>query len=167
MTRYRSTMNSDPLKITVEVEIVDGQPECRSLKVESLHKGAPLTITGATLRGIPLASYLNASLEGTGFPFSVSGEERTAVSTTEMISKRKRRPKSEVLPQVVDAYRRALVDKDPSIRAAPTQHVANELHYERGHISRILSEARKQGLLGPARPGRPGESLDRKQELDD
>lgn len=157
-TRYRATLMTDDLEITIEVEVVAGETECRSLNLKARPSGRPAKISSGVLRAIPLGTYLTWTLEAAGFPFSVVDGEEVQISTQAAINSRKRRPQSELLPIVVNAYREALADRSAAIRAAPTQHVADVLHYERGHISRLLSEARKQGLLGPAKVGRPGES---------
>jgi hypothetical protein len=60
------------------------------------------------------------------------------------------------LGSVAREYRRALAN--PQTRRRATQTVANKLGYERGHITRLLTEARKLGLLGPARRGQAGEA---------
>jgi hypothetical protein len=71
-------------------------------------------------------------------------------------ARRRQRPRSELLPIVVNEYRRAL--SNPQTRRRATQTVADKLGYERGHITRLLTEARKLGLLGPARRGQAGEA---------
>jgi hypothetical protein len=70
-----------------------------------------------------------------------------------------RRPTADVLPKVAQIYRAALASDDEFEREAPTAAVAKRLNYSRGHASRLVSAARKQGLLGEARRGRSGEIL--------
>lgn len=57
------------------------------------------------------------------------------------------------LRRVVDLYREAVAVGDWH----PTKTVAEGLGYSRGHISRLLSQARREGLLGPAHRGVAGE----------
>ena len=77
---------------------------------------------------------------------------------------RHRRPQAETLPRVAAAYRRALASDEEGEREAPTQFVADQLGYSRGHASRLVSDARKQGLLGPTSPGRAGEVVSEQGE---
>jgi hypothetical protein len=79
---------------------------------------------------------------------------------------RRRRPRSETLPLVVEEYRKALDDPDPAVRRAPTQAVADRLGFKRGHVSRLLSAARTEGLLGAASPGVAGEAPEGEDEGD-
>jgi hypothetical protein len=150
-----------PYQLVAKVEIKNGQPECRELILRA-PEGGP-AITGLALRSITLASYLERSLDAQ-FPKyrktepDEQGINAQLVSDREVTSERRRRQSiEELLPKVVAEYHRALGDEDPSVRHAPTQAVADRLHYQRGHVSRLLSEARKRGMLGKARPGRPGE----------
>ena len=70
---------------------------------------------------------------------------------------RRRRSTVDALPLVAELYKKALESLDSDVAAAPTQYVADTLHYSRGHVSRLLSQARDAGLLGPAPVGRAGE----------
>jgi hypothetical protein len=58
--------------------------------------------------------------------------------------------------QVAEAYREALGSRDPDVRRQPTEATAARLGYSRGHISRMLTQARRKGLpgLGDMRPPR-------------
>ncbi len=69
---------------------------------------------------------------------------------------RRRRPPSDTLPVVAETYRAALDSADPWVAAAPTQYVADTLLYSRGHAARLVSQARKEGLLGEAAPSWSG-----------
>lgn len=68
-----------------------------------------------------------------------------------------RRSTSDLLPKVAAAYRDALNSPHAS---APTAAVAKRLGYSRGHASRLLSQARDAGLLGPALRGQAGERVE-------
>jgi hypothetical protein len=160
--RYVSKVDDPefPYEVVAVVEIEDGQPHCRELRLRAVDGGPP--ITGSALRSIPLASYLERTLELQWLPYrKQAGTDCVELATSRDVKegRRTRRPKDEVLPKVIEEYRRALADPDPAVRRAPTQAVADRLHYERGHVSRLLSEARKLGLLGSARRGRPGEVI--------
>ncbi len=60
---------------------------------------------------------------------------------------------AEQLAEVVRLYRKAVEMGDP----APRQTIADRLKYSNEHIGRLLVKARQQGLLGPAKAGKPGE----------
>ncbi|HMH92222.1 MAG TPA: hypothetical protein VK586_14195, partial [Streptosporangiaceae bacterium] len=60
------------------------------------------------------------------------------------------------------AYREALASADPDVRQAPTAATAKKLGASRGHVSRLLTQARRDGIegLGPGRPARRRDSGD-------
>lgn len=70
---------------------------------------------------------------------------------------KQRRAPSDVLPAVAAVYREALRSADPLVASKPTAYVASRLDYSRGHAARLVSQARRAGLLGNAYPGRAGE----------
>ena len=58
-----------------------------------------------------------------------------------------------------DAYREALASPDPRTRLRPTSAAAEKLGASRGHVSRLISTARAQGVTGlnpPPGGRRPG-----------
>lgn len=61
-----------------------------------------------------------------------------------------------------DAYLAALASPDPGQNQRPTAAAAEKLGASRGHISRLLSQARREGIegLGPQRPPRRKEGQD-------
>ena len=64
-----------------------------------------------------------------------------------------------LLQQVADAYREAVAAGDPS----PRKTLASRFNYTNVHIGRLLGQARRSRdgrppLLGPARPGKAGET---------
>lgn len=61
--------------------------------------------------------------------------------------------KDALLREVVRIYRQAFASHDPKPRKA----VAIELNYEPTYVAKLLVEARKKGMLGPAHVGRAGE----------
>lgn len=150
----------------------------RRLAVESVivrprDPGAP-PVTGTVLRALTLDAYVQEArrvIEETPGLFllaSVSNTSEHAVtwnlpSEEDLRSfetgQRRRRSTQELLPQVADVYRAALADRDPRVRAAPTEEVGLRLHFSRGHAARLVTAARKAGLLGPASRGRAGEHL--------
>ncbi|MEU8252208.1 hypothetical protein [Nonomuraea sp. NPDC048916] len=157
-TSYTSEVHdiSSPYRLTLKIEVRDGAPECRQFVITADADAPP--ITGVVLRSIPLATYVETTLE------KITNRRGDALEELRAERGRRRQPKSDVLPRVVEAYRLALADPDPVVRKAPTQAVADRLHYQRGHVSRLLSEARRLGMLGPARRGRAGEAKTNRKE---
>ena len=159
--------------VTMTIDAKEGRLVCEKLLVE-MREGGVAPITGQILRSIVVDSYLQHSLyalNSTSMADLSQGLWQQVASTPKwtkwtmgadphavaLQQQRRRRPSSEVLPEVVRLYREALVHPDPSIRRKPTQYVADELHYDRGHAARLVSMARTKQLLGPARIGRSGE----------
>jgi hypothetical protein len=168
-TRYEVEATVNGCKVTARVRIVNREPICESLTISSVRNGSP--VTASSLRTIPLAGMIRYSLSAVGgFPFSLDGEKRVPIKTQESIEARdaesrpKRTPRSDVLPRVVEEYKKALAN--PSTRDSATQTVANHLHYQRGYVSRLLSEARRTDppMLGPAKAGKSGEWLEDDRE---
>jgi len=135
-------------------------------------------VTAAALRQLPLESYLAKVRSDVlhADPLLISrrddtppGPDRVGTTTVSPAgqsdlarfhsAQRHRHSSVDTLPVVARAYRDALADRDPLISSAPTAAVARALHYSRGHAARLVSDARKAGLLGPARRGRAGEAL--------
>ena len=130
-------------------------------------------VTGELLRSIPIDAYvkrikeylLDASAKSAPYIVAEVGGTVDTVflepPSVEQVNRairegRKRVPASELLPQMVALYREAL--GDPEHQHAPVDWVARQLGYSKGHVARQLVQARKVGLLGPAEPGRAGES---------
>jgi hypothetical protein len=158
-SRYEGTTYIDAFEVKFSVRIVKRQAVCDSLNIRSLD-GSP--VTAVVLRKIPVAAMVSSSIVKMGTPFVLDDGKRVPVATQRAVDARageraKRTSREQVLPQVVQAYRAALAN--PSTRNSATQAVANQLGYQRGYISRLLSEARKMDppLLGPAQKGKSGE----------
>jgi hypothetical protein len=62
---------------------------------------------------------------------------------------------AELLRQVVDLYRGLVAPPDPDRR--PAAAIAAELGYLPSYVKKLLNEARREGILGPAMLGRAGE----------
>ena len=158
-TRYKGKTTLGAFEVAITVKIESRQPICESLTITT-RDGTP--VNAKALRDIPVSELVRSSIDKIGFPFRYEGKKRVKVPTQAAVNKRtveraKRNPRAEVLPRVVEAYRQALANLDT--RDSATQTVADQLHYQRGYVSRLLSEARKMDppLLGPAKPGRSGE----------
>lgn len=163
-------------EIELEVEADEGQLVARQVVVRRGAGSAP--VSGSTLRQLrvaeQIAHVLKAATElydGDAPPIRPRVDSgpgwvttRLAGSATEQERLRRaqtgRRASDQVMQEIVAAYREAQGDLLTSHH--PTKAVAERLNYSKGHVSRVLSEARKAGLLGPARPGRPGEVISEK-----
>lgn len=143
----------------------------RRLACSEVHvEGLP--VTGTVLRSLPLDAYVALAREALGpLSYITPAPVVTQVGDRQMMqwrgSSRGERAKlaqaqdghhrgPDRLPEVVAAYRQAMAEGAHD----PTATAARRLHYSRGHVSKLLSKARKpeRALLGPARGrGRSGE----------
>ncbi|GGF11333.1 hypothetical protein [Subtercola lobariae] len=154
-TRAKVTTKFKGYDLEVIVRIEDRQPVCDLLSIKA-SRGGP-SVTATTLREIPVASIIEQTLAGVfGYPFRFDGDERVEVATQSLVNERaSREPRRVLMPRVVAAYREALANE--ATRSKPIVAVAQRLNYQPGYISRLVSEARKEGLLGAASPGMAGE----------
>lgn len=160
-----------PYRLAMTVDAREHQLVCVGLELASGEDGPPVTST--MIRVLSVESYLRlvrkklrsaagafligkVSVLDSGdmaFDFPPTPGEWKGLESAH----RQRRHTADLLPIVAEAYRKALGDYDPDEDGGPTAAVARRLGYSRGHVSRLVTEARKQGLLGPAHPGRAGE----------
>lgn len=131
--------------------------------------GPPVTSTA--IRSVLLDSYLGlirTNLQGLHGGLLIMGSERAAnyvkrspVDASSWgdfaVTMRRRRSNGEAVREAARLYQEALGSLDPAIARAPTKYVGKRLHYDRGHASRLITQARKNGLLAPAFKGRAGE----------
>jgi len=158
-----------PYLLTMTVTARKGRLVCGALTLRARPDGPPVTL--ANVRSVPIESYLrevSRYLWESRHPALMRKAEELPGAFDSLSDKdvkvleaghRRRQPTAEVLPKVVAAYRSALSSKDPFDREAPTAAVARQLGYSRGHVARLLTAARREGLLGPAHRGRSGESI--------
>jgi len=82
-----------------------------------------------------------------------------ALKVMSQLAQPERRPrasnKDALLREVVDIYRQALKGNNPD--RAPRKAVADKLFLSPTYVGKLLVEARRKGLLGPAYVGRAGE----------
>lgn len=154
-----------PYLVQLTLGAFAGRVGVEKLEIRSREGAGP--VTSEALRRVPLQSYVDAVLADPSVrTYVVAETQRTERSVgwgppakeqleALRLAGRRRSDPADVLPAVVEAYRRAL--GDPRWRGKPTEKVAQELNYSRGHASRLLSLARKRGMLGDARPGVGGE----------
>jgi hypothetical protein len=153
-TRIRATARFGSFTIALVVSIKDRQPICEEMTIS--RGGSP--VTASALREIPVASIIEMTMLGVfGRPFKYKGATRVPITAQTVVEARSERlPRRVLMPRVVEAYRAAMAD--PSTRSKPILTVAEKLGgYQPAYISKLVSEARKEGLLGAAAVGRPGE----------
>jgi hypothetical protein len=155
--------------VTLVIRVADGQTVVDELRIRRLSEGGD--ISSESLRSVPIASIVRHAVRTAAIParkekgqlsIEVFGPDQSTldVNAVEKALPRRRAPRSpaehrKLLTEVVNAYRVAL--DDPNV-GRPRAHVAQLLGYSNSHIGKLLSEARKLGLLGPAPgPGRAGE----------
>jgi hypothetical protein len=154
-----------PYQIRLIMAARDGWLECESAQMTALPGGAP--VTAMAIRAMTLSLYVSRIREEMGShggSFLVGREvRRTEHAVTHSPASpdqwdaldyaQRRRAATLTTELVAAAYREALISPDPEQRRRPTAAVAERLHASRGHISRLLTAARREGLpgLGPAR----------------
>lgn len=147
-----------PYRLTVRIIARRGR-----LVVESLTIRGDTPVNGAGLRRLRLEKYLDVVRTEMGqhaglvmnkrqeevLPDGRTMREFTFVDPSTVLTRRRERPEDS-LPIVAQLYREAEESADAAIARAPTQYVADRLHYSRGHASRLVSQARRAGLLKKA-----------------
>lgn len=151
---------SDPVvpdhRITITVAASEGRIVCESLTVSRVGTGPIVTAT--VMRKVPVDAYLLRAREElvTGTTYISRGQAASCrgVGPEEIGDRRGGVP----LSRVAALYRDALADPSPRTHRAPTAAVAGWLDISRGHASRLVSQARREGLLGAASHGQAGEA---------
>jgi hypothetical protein len=154
-----------PYRVTMIIAARDGWLECESVQVSAAPGGSP--VTAMAIRSMTLSLYIakvREELGKFGGAFLVTQEvARTERSVTyspvgpdawDVLDYAQRRRNAQLTTEVVAAaYREALSSPNPRQSLRPTAAVAERLHASRGHISRLLTAGRREGLpgLGPAR----------------
>lgn len=172
LRRFTAQIKDPDLDFEIEISVCAHR---RRLVVERVtvqrHTGGE-PVTGTACRRLTLDAYLQKirrHLGETSGSFLIAQIREPAARSTRWsppdpqqwseseTAQRRRMPVDQTLPRVAEVYRAALADPDFGVAQAPTLEVAIRLHYSRGHAARLVSEARKAGLLGPAAPGKAGE----------
>jgi len=173
MNRFRAVISDPevPCEITLTVGARDGWLACESVTLAA-KDGGP-AVTGAALRGITLALYMQRVRQELG-EAGGGGIINKLVDRTETVvvyeppdlqeldgldfaQIRRAVKAAKITPEMVaSAYREAQASPDPGKNRRPTAAAAERLGISRGHASRLLTEARRKGLpgLGPTRPPR-------------
>lgn len=182
LNRFDAEINDPGLPYLVTLTLVahERQLVAESLRLTMREGRAPKPITSEGLRAVKVAAYVarvRSELGSLGGGFLIVREETGLGSVTWSgvpsddwsrfdQAQRSRRDPAEVLPVVAALYREAMGSSDPQVSGAPTQYVADKLHYSRGHAARLVTQARepKRKLLRAAPgPGMSGEVPPRKE----
>ena len=143
MTPYRVAMR---ISTGIDAGVV------RELTLMPVEGGRAITAVG--LRSVQLGSLVYAAL---GLWADITDEPPGRETAPRMTARSS--DTAVLLDRAVTEYRAAR--KRGSKR--PTEEAARLLGYSRSHVGRLLVQARRQGLLRPARPGRAGEDTEEQQ----
>lgn len=170
MNRFTADITDpgSPHDVTIVVAARDGWLACEALTIRARSGGEP--VTGVTLRSVLLGLYMQRVrtelVRALGGMLIVKKEEHRAYITYgmpanpaewEQFDIAQLRRATRLTPELAaEAYREALASPDPDQRGRPTVAAAEKLGVSRGHVSRLITEARKKGIegLGPGRPAR-------------
>ena len=161
-----------PYAITMTIAARDGRLACESITVAAMPSGP--AVGSGPIRGIALSIYLQRIRQELGDAWggglitkpvartehAVAYQPLTTPEDWEKLDYAQARRAihtSKITPQMAaTAYRDALASPDPDKNRRPTAAAADALGASRGHVSRLLTEARRLGIpgLGPSRPAR-------------
>lgn len=164
-----------PHEITMTVAARDGWLVCEALMIRAAPSAPP--VTSPALRSVLLSLYmeqirLELSIRGEGLltgpgaydgPPVASGagwavyDLPVSYADWEQLDIAQVRRATRLTPELAaNAYKEALASPDPDQNKRPTAAAAERLGVSRGHLSRLLTEARRQGIegLGPGRQAR-------------
>jgi hypothetical protein len=147
-----------PYRITITIAARDGWLSCESITVSARPDGPALT--SATVRSLALSIYVRRvreEIEGTPFLLRETNRTESTVSYDLPVSAEdwqgftigQLRRRLRLTPEMAaEAYREALASPDPRHNQRPTAAAAEKLGASRGHVSRLLTEARRAGIEG-------------------
>jgi len=154
-----------PYLLRLTIAVVHGKPICTSLTAERRPGGPPVTRRG--LNSLPVdklvrlaaADSAMTATTGDGWrSYDLLNDPGAAALLRELGPRRGRRgdpgARVELIGKVVAAYRDLLA----AGIGQPKPAIARELAISVSYVSALLADARRQGLLGPAIPGRAGEA---------
>ena len=174
MNRFKAVINDPevPYEISMTVGAHDGWLAVETVTVSGTTDGP--AVSGAAMRSLALSLYMQRIREELGkgslllarlagrtertvsfdFPLFLAAEDRERLDFAQM---RRAVHATKITTQMAaEAYLAALASPDPGQNRRPTAAAAEKLGASRGHISRLLTQARREGLpgLGPSRPPR-------------
>lgn len=173
MNRFTASIDDPevPFDIVVTVAAIDGWLAAEAVTVSKRPDGP--AVTAADMRMVALSLYMQRVRQelqkhlGGGLLWKESGRGdgyaaydlpvASAPELNELAQMRRAVRQAKVTPQVAaEAYVAALASPDPEQNQRPVAAAAEKLGVSRGHVSRLISEARQQGIegLGPGRPSR-------------
>jgi len=163
-----SVADSPPYEVEIQVALLDGRLICTAMRLGVWRiDGAVHEITAKSLRDIPLGAVLERVAEDLGTdPVSpmaqILGVTRIFREPPPPPPAKPRRPGSQrydhaFYEEIARLYREGLVRSPGNPYAHMRERHPGSLPTQR----RWVQEARRQGLLGPARPGKPGEYPER------
>lgn len=176
MNRFSAVISDPevPYDITMTVGARDGWLVCEAVTVSGAPDGPP--VSGASMRSLALSLYMQRIREELGQALGGGLIQREAGRTEHTVTwdlpvdaadwdaldfaqMRRAVHATKITTQMAaDAYLAALASPDPEQNRRPTAAAAEKLGASRGHISRLLTQARREGLpgLGPSRAPRAG-----------
>jgi 8-oxo-dGTP pyrophosphatase MutT (NUDIX family) len=170
LNRFRAHIEDPAVPYLVVLTVVAraGWLACESVTITE-KPGGP-AVTAMALRSMTLSLYIQRVREelgeyaGGALITKESGRTENTISFEppsdadwDALDFAQRRRSAQLTTELVAAcYREALASPDPEQNRRPTAAVADRLNASRGHISRLLTQARREGLpgLGPTRAPR-------------
>jgi hypothetical protein len=162
--KWNSVIKNARLNLNVEMtaSVRGGRLVCERLCLSS--ERGNTVITTATLRKIPVAALMKQAAKSVAQVHEAphdnwedegtAAENRANIRIARLVAGgRTRGDRGAILKKVASTYRKAVKLDHP----APREFVATELNYSVSYVGKLLVEARRQGLLRKALPGRPGE----------
>jgi hypothetical protein len=176
MNRVRADITDPavPYDITLTVSAQDGWLVCESATISRRADGP--AVTPMAVRSMTLSLYVQRIREELGEKWGAGLVMREVASGKgwrsfdlpaepgqwDALDFAQRRHDAQLTTGLVaQCYRDALASPDPAQNSRPTAAVAERLQASRGHISRLLTQARQEGMpgLGPRRaPRKKGDS---------
>jgi hypothetical protein len=153
-----------PYLVHLTVAVVHGQPVCTGLTAERRDGGPPVTRRGLNslpveriVREIVAQAVLKTEIRPGAVSYRLAGAPNAGPVLAQLAPRRGRRSdpeaRRELIGKVVAAYRDLVAN---GVRQ-PKPAIARELSISESYVAALLTAARRQGLLGPAVPGRAGE----------
>jgi hypothetical protein len=153
-----------PYLLHLTVAVVHGHPVCTGLTAERRDGGPPVTRRGLNslpveriVREVVAQTVLKTEARPGAISYRPAGTLEAGPVPAQLAPRRGRRSepeaRRELIGKVVAAYR----DLVANGVSRPKPAIARELSISGSYVAALLTAARRQGLLGPAIPGRAGE----------
>ena len=156
-----------PYVLRLTVAVVHGKPVCTSLAAERRPGGPPVTRRGLNalpvdrlVRAAAMEAAAKVASRGPGVvSYDLFGGGAATAAVAAEMAPRRGRPREdpgarrELMAKVVAQYRDLL-----PVTGHPKPVIARSLGISMSYVSALLAQARREGILGPAIPGRAGEA---------